>query len=194
MKKFTILTCALHTGSRISLERLNASHLFCYGACGYRESCDAETARRAIMLTVGELAVQSNIPTHVVRYYARIGLIQPARQQENGYRLFTSQEIARLSFIRMAKHLGFSLNEIKQIMGHADRGESPCEDVRKIIQHRIQENRAKIEQMMKLQTRMEQALAQWDHMPNGIPDGNSVCHLIESVEGSEENEPCNADT
>ncbi|WP_246345165.1 hypothetical protein [endosymbiont of Lamellibrachia barhami] len=45
------------------------------------------------------------------------------------------------------------------------------------IQHRIQENRVKIEEMMKLQERMEQALEQWDLMPDGIPDGNSVCHL-----------------
>ncbi|MBL3591199.1 MAG: MerR family transcriptional regulator [gamma proteobacterium endosymbiont of Lamellibrachia anaximandri] len=137
------------------------------------------------MLTVNELALESDTPAHVVRYYLRIGLIQPAAQQENGYRLFTSNDAARLRFIRMAKHLGFTLNEIKQITQHAELGESPCDDVRKIIQQRIHENRAKIEEMMKLQERMEQALEQWDLMPDGIPDGNSVCHLIESVEGSE---------
>lgn len=138
------------------------------------------------MLTVNELATQSGAPAHVVRYYVRIGLIQPAGQQENGYRLFTPQDATRLRFIRMAKHLGFTLNEIKQITRHADVGESPCEDVRKIIEHRIGENRAKIEEMMKLQTRMEQALEQWKLMPNGIPDGNNVCHLIESIENDAE--------
>jgi DNA-binding transcriptional MerR regulator len=138
------------------------------------------------MLTVNELATQSGAPAHVVRYYVRIGLIQPAGQQENGYRLFTPQDATRLRFIRMAKHLGFTLNEIKQITRHADVGESPCEDVRKIIEHRIDENRAKIEEMMKLQTRMEQALEQWKLMPNGIPDGNNVCHLIESIENDAE--------
>ncbi len=137
------------------------------------------------MLTVNELALESDTPAHVVRYYLRIDLIQPAAQQENGYRLFTSHDASRLRFIRMAKHLGFTLNEIKQITQHAELGESPCDDVRKIVQHRIHENRAKIEEMMKLQERMELALEQWDLMPDGIPDGNSVCHLIESVEGSE---------
>ena len=145
------------------------------------------------MLTVNELAIQSNAPAHVVRYYARIGLIQPAGQQENGYRLFTSQDATRIRFIRMAKHLGFTLHEIKQITWHADMGESPCDDVREIIQHRIEENRAKIEEMMKLQVRMEQALEQWKLMPNGVPDGDSVCHLIESVEGNEVQEPCHID-
>jgi DNA-binding transcriptional MerR regulator len=138
------------------------------------------------MLTVSELATQSDTAAHVVRYYVRIGLIQPASQQENGYRLFKLQDANRIRFIRMAKHLGFTLNEIKQITQHADIGESPCDDVRKIIQHRIEENRTKIEEMMRLQVRMEQALEQWKLMPDGVPDGNSVCHLIESVERSEE--------
>jgi DNA-binding transcriptional MerR regulator len=146
------------------------------------------------MLTVNQLAIQSSAPAHVVRYYVRIGLIQPAGQQENGYRLFTPQDANRIRFIRMAKHLGFTLNEIKLITRHADMAESPCDDVRKIIQHRIQENRVKIEEAMKLQARMEQALAQWKLMPNGMPDGNSICHLIESIEDSEGKEPCHVET
>ncbi len=135
------------------------------------------------MLTVKQLAVKSDVPAHVVRYYVRIGLIEPAAQQENGYRLFASKDAQRLRFIRMAKHLGFTLNEIKQITRHSDMGESPCDDVRKIIQHRIRENRSRIEEMGKLQSRMEEALQEWSQMPNGAPNGDSVCHLIEAVEG-----------
>jgi len=146
------------------------------------------------MLTVSELAVQSGSPAHVVRYYIRIGLIQPAGQQENGYRLFTSHDATLLRFIRMAKHLGFTLNEIKQILRHTDMGESPCEDVRMIVQHRIQENRDKIEEMIRLQTRMENSLKQWKRMPDGVPDGNSLCHLIESMEKDGGQEPCYAET
>lgn len=146
-----------------------------------------------IMLTVNELATRSDAPAHVVRYYVRIGLIQPAGQQANGYRLFSLQDASRLRFIRMAKHLGFTLNEIKQITSHADLGESPCDDVREIIQHRIQENRAKIEEMVKLQTRMELALEQWKSMPNGMPDGDSVCQLIESIECYNAIDVCYAD-
>lgn len=140
------------------------------------------------MLTVKQLAVQSGAPAHVVRYYVRIGLIWPAAQQENGYRMFDSKDALRLRFIRMAKHLGFTLNEIKQITRHADTGKSPCDDVRTIIQHRIKENRARIVEMGRLQTRMEEALQQWSLMPNGAPDGNSVCHLIEEAECNEDTE------
>ena len=134
------------------------------------------------MLTVNELAIQADAPAHVVRYYTRIGLIEPSAQQANGYRLFSPRDANRLRFIRMAKQLGFTLNGIREITRHAEHGESPCEDVRRIIQEHIEENHIKIEEMQKLQTRMEQALTQWESMPDGIPDGNSICHLIESFD------------
>ena len=122
------------------------------------------------MLTVNELATQSGAPAHVVRYYVRIGLIHPAGQQDNGYRLFAPTDAGRLHFVRMPKHLGFTLNEIREITQHAEHGESPCPDVRRIIRRRIRENRDKIEEMLRLQTRMEQALERWDTMPDGVPD------------------------
>ena len=134
------------------------------------------------MLTVNELAVQSKAPAHVVRYYARIGLIEPVGQQDNGYRLFSGKDAKKLRFIRMAKQLGFTLNEIRSITQHADMGESPCGDVRRVIQSHIEENRVKIDQMLKMQNRMELALEQWKNMPDGVPDGTSVCHLIESFD------------
>jgi DNA-binding transcriptional MerR regulator len=118
----------------------------------------------------------------VVRYYTQIGLLRPSGQRANGYRLFSSSDAGRLRFIRMAKHLGFTLKEIREITRHADMGESPCEDVRRIIQDHIEENRIRIREMQNLQDRMEQALAQWESMPDGVPDGHSICHLIESFE------------
>ena len=134
------------------------------------------------MFTVNELAARAAAPPQVVRYYARIGLLKPRRHQENGYRLFGKQDAQRLRFIRMAKQLGFTLGEIRQITEHADHCESPCDDVRKIIQQRIRENRSKIDAMVNLQGRMESAIELWESMPDGIPDGHSVCHLIESFE------------
>jgi len=140
------------------------------------------------MFTVNELAARAAAPPQVVRYYARIGLLKPRRHQENGYRLFRKQDAQRLHFIRLAKRLGFTLSEIRQITEHADHCESPCGDVRKIIQERILENRAKIDSMVNLQGRMDSALELWEDMPDGAPDGHSVCHLIESFEdGIDEN-------
>lgn len=140
------------------------------------------------MLTVAEIASASGVSPHTVRYYIKEGLISPAAQADNNYRLFTQQDVTRLRFIRMAKTLGFTLTEIRQILEHASIGESPCADVREIIQHHIIDNRQKIHELQALQTRMEQALEKWQDMPDKTPNGTSICHLIESMSDTTENE------
>ena len=132
------------------------------------------------MMTVSELANLSGATLHAVRYYTRMGLLRPDRNPDNGYHLYQPREVNWLRFIRQAKRLGYTLNEIKAMMHDADQGQSPCPRVREILQHRIVENRQQLEEVMILQTRMEQALLEWADKPDGIPDGNSVCHLIES--------------
>jgi len=61
--------------------------------------------------------------------------------------------------------------------------------VREIMQRHIKENRRKLEQALALQIRMEQALSQWRSMPDGAPDGNAICALIESFEGDDTSPP-----
>ncbi len=133
------------------------------------------------MLTVTELARKSDTTQHAVRYYTRLGLLRPERDPGNAYRLYHTREINWLRFIQQAKNLGYTLNEIKEIMHDADNKQSPCPRVREILQQRIKENRCRLDQLLSLQHRMENALQQWEKMPDGMPNGNSVCYLIESI-------------
>ena len=133
------------------------------------------------MYTVTELANRCNTTPHAVRYYTRMGLLRPQRHPDNGYRLYDTSEVPWLKFVQRAKNLGYTLKEIREIMHDADDNKSPCPRVREILMKRIKENRKRLDELMALQTRMEQALEQWKHMPDGVPDGHSVCHLIESV-------------
>ncbi len=131
------------------------------------------------MLTVTELANESGTTAHAVRYYTRLGLLRPERNPDNGYRLYQYTEVQWLRFVRQAKQLGYTLSEIREIMHDSDQGKSPCPRVREILKRRIEENREQLDSLMDLQKRMEQALIKWDTMPDGVPDGHSVCHLIE---------------
>ncbi len=141
------------------------------------------------MLTVSELANRSGATPHAVRYYTRKGLLRPDKNPHNGYHQYRVSEVTWLRFIRQAKGLGYTLNEIKAIMHDSDHEQSPCPRVREILQRRIVENRIKLEELMSLQTRMEQALLEWADMPDGVPDGHSVCHLIESFVSGADNAP-----
>jgi DNA-binding transcriptional MerR regulator len=132
------------------------------------------------MMTVNDLSRRTGVTSHAVRYYSRIGLLKPGRNPDNGYRLFDRSDLVRLKFIRQAQSLGFTLEEISEILAESEHGLSPCPKVRDILRRRIEENHRKVVELMDLQKRMEEALEHWSAMPDGMPDGHSVCHLIES--------------
>lgn len=131
-------------------------------------------------MTVSELSKLGGVAPHVVRYYVRIGLLKPVRNPDNGYKLFNKRDISQLKFIRQAQSLGFTLEEVAEIFNESEQGKSPCHNVRKILEERISDNRERVEELLNLQRRMEKALKKWDDMPDRTPDGDSVCHLIES--------------
>ena len=133
------------------------------------------------MLTAGVLAKKTNLPIYTVRHYTRIGLLHPKRNFENNYKVYQPSDAMRLKFIVAAKDLGFTLAEIIQILDKAEEGKSPCPSVRKLIEHRIEENRRKIKDLQELQKKMENAVKDWQDLEDSMPNGDSVCHLIESV-------------
>lgn len=134
------------------------------------------------MLTVSELSKVAQATPDAIRHYVRIGLLTPSRDPVNGYKLFSDDDIKKTKFIRRAKGLGFTLSDIKTIFNHSNDGRSPCPAVRDIIIQRVDENRSRLAELNRLQHRMDDALEKWQSMPDGEPDGEAICHLIESVE------------
>jgi MerR family transcriptional regulator, Zn(II)-responsive regulator of zntA len=137
------------------------------------------------MMTAAVLAKRTDTPIFTVRYYTRIGLLKPSRNLKNGYKVYKQSDKERLKFITAAKELGFTLAEIEEILDHAVHGESPCPMVREIVEKRIEENRRKLQEMRKLQKRLEKAADVWKSMKDSEPDGHSVCRLIESFADAE---------
>lgn len=132
-------------------------------------------------MTVSELARRAGVTADAVRHYTRNGLLVPIRDERNGYKCYSSNDLSRLLFIRKARLLGFSLADVSDILRESCHGRSPCPQVRKIMERRILETRRKLRDLQKLQMRMEHAAELWAHMPDGMPDGNAVCHLIEKI-------------
>lgn len=137
-------------------------------------------------MTASALAKRTNLPIYTVRHYTRIGLLKPSRDLRNGYRLYKTSDRERLSFISAAKELGFTLNEIEEILDHAVHGNSPCPMVREIVEKRVKQNKEKIRELKRLQVRIEKAVEMWKSMKNSEPDGHSICRLIESFAEGED--------
>jgi DNA-binding transcriptional MerR regulator len=133
--------------------------------------------------TVSQLAKTAKVTPDAIRHYVRIGLLQPGRNEGNGYKLFTPEDLQRVRFIRKARNLGYTLSDIQSILDDSNKGQSPCPKVRQIIEQRIEENKRRIQELQSLQTRMENALKKWRNLPDGIPDGDCICHLIEAING-----------
>lgn len=131
-------------------------------------------------MRIGELATQAEVSRDTIRHYVELGLLAPRRDPHNGYQLFDAAALERLRFIRVARALGFQLEEVRHIFAKARHGHSPCADVRDIIRQRLADTRSKIAALEALCARMEAAVQQWDAMPDGQPTGSSICQLIES--------------
>ncbi|WP_110667121.1 MerR family transcriptional regulator [Salinicola halophilus] len=130
-------------------------------------------------MKVTELARTAGVTPETVRHYTRQGLLVPTRDPNNGYQLFDRRALSRLRFIQRARTLGFSLKEVAEILEQADQGDSPCPLVRDLLAARLPCIRNQIEELQALAARMEQAIHEWSMLPDGTPNGDSICRLIE---------------
>lgn len=130
-------------------------------------------------MKVKEIAVGAGVNPDTVRFYTREGLLKPARNPDNNYQHYDADDLRRLRFARKARQLGFSLPEIRQILEQADDHHSPCPMVRDVFQQRLAEVEREIAELQQLRQRMTTALSAWQNMPDGTPDGHTICQLIE---------------
>jgi DNA-binding transcriptional MerR regulator len=88
-------------------------------------------------LTIGKLALATGAKVETIRYYEQIGLLPAPARSAGNYRTYESEHLRRLSFIRRARDLGFSIDQVRELMGLADRREQSCMAVDLIAnQHR----------------------------------------------------------
>ena len=131
-------------------------------------------------MKISDLAGQADVTVDTVRHYVALGLLKPRRNPGNGYQEFSPKDLARLRFIRGARELGFRLEDIQAIFADAECGQSPCPRVRDLMAERLAETRRRIDKLTLLCERMEGAMEEWRNTPDSVPDGHSVCRLIES--------------
>jgi DNA-binding transcriptional MerR regulator len=89
------------------------------------------------VFTIGRLARSANVPTSVVRYYERRGLLRPDERSAGNYRLYGVAALERLRFIRAAQEAGFTLKDITALTRIEDGPGSACAPVRGLIEARL---------------------------------------------------------
>jgi Cu(I)-responsive transcriptional regulator len=101
-------------------------------------------------LTIGDLAKRTTTKVETIRYYERIGLLPVPARTEGNYRSYAETHLARLSFIRRARDLGFSLDQVRDLLGLADERDRSCEAVDLIARQHLAEVERKIADLVSL--------------------------------------------
>ncbi|MBD3645320.1 MAG: MerR family transcriptional regulator [Alcanivorax sp.] len=131
-------------------------------------------------MRVSDLARKAGTTTETVRHYTDIGLLQPARDPNNGYRRYGNTDLRLLRFALKARHLGFTLTDIQSLADASRHGESPCGQVRMLIETRLEQVETQISELKSLSQRMRTAMAEWQTSPDRRLDDGRVCGLIDT--------------
>src|ERR1700733_3204621 len=115
------------------------------------------------MFSIGELARATGTKVETVRYYERIGLLpMPARTSGN-YRRYARPHLERLSFIRRGRDLGFSLEEVRELLRLSDDRSQSCAEVDRIARLHLTEIERKVADLGALRRELKQLIDQCGH-------------------------------
>lgn len=131
-------------------------------------------------LLIGELARKAGVSAPTVRYYEEIGLLPASSRTAAGYRRYTDAAVQDVRFIRKAQGLGFSLDEINEILKLSRAGGTPCSEVLTLARQHLAAVDERIAQLRQFRDHLASELAKWDGRKT--PTCQGLCQIIENAE------------
>lgn len=128
-------------------------------------------------MRIGALARRAGVNVQTVRYYERRGLLDDPRAEHDGYREYRNGTLERLLFIKRAQELGFTLNEIAELLTLRTDPGAHASDVRARAESKI----AEIDARMRDLKRIKEALTHLAGLCNGSTVGTSDCPLLDAL-------------
>jgi len=124
---------------------------------------------------IGALSKRTGCKVETIRYYERIGLLPDPPRSEGGHRIYSLEHLKRLTFIRRGRELGFTLDEIRTLLGLVDGGNYTCGEVKALTLEHLQEIRKKISDLKRLEESLTAIAAECE--------GGSVpkCPIIDTL-------------
>ena len=131
-------------------------------------------------LTIGELSTKTGVPSKTIRYYESIQILPEAQRKENGYRVYSDSDVERLTFIRSARALDFTLDDIREILAFRDREEPPCTYVMGLMKAQLTQIDQRIAELERLRGELSTLYQVGRALPEDAQMKTCVCHLIET--------------
>lgn len=133
-------------------------------------------------LTIGELAQQAGVGVQTVRYYERLGLLEPPARSASGYRQFDGEAAARLRFIRRAKDLGFTLDQIRQLLALRLKPGATCDEVKPQAEAKLTDIEAKITMLQRMAGVLRRLT---DACDGRAGDDVDTCPILQALEADD---------
>ena len=129
---------------------------------------------KANSMTIGGLAKAANVNVETIRYYQRRGLLSEPKRPPGGSRHSGSAAIDRLTFVKTAQQLGFSLDEVGDLLRLEDG--THCQEASALAEHKLKDVREKIERLVKIEKALSEMVSQCHAKPDSI-----ACPLVASL-------------
>lgn len=130
-------------------------------------------------ISIGLLARQAGCTVPTVRYYEEIGLLPTVPRTEGGRRVYGTATVRRLSFIRRCRDFGFSIEQVRELVGLVDEPSRPCVEVREVAAKHLAQVRAKLAELQVLEQNMAAFVCSCDTACAG---GAAVdCTILENL-------------
>jgi len=126
-------------------------------------------------MNIGEAAKSSGISAKMIRHYESVGLFPEAVRTESGYRQYTDKEVGTLRFIRQSRDLGFSIEQIRELLGLWQNRKRPSRQVRTLAQAHLNELDEKLKELQAMKATLEHLI----HCCQG--DDRPDCPIIETL-------------
>lgn len=134
----------------------------------------AETAVGPLIL-IGVLAKRTRCNIETIRFYEKAGVLPKPARTEGGHRVYSPAHVARLTFIRRTRELGFTLAEVRSLLHLVDESDRPCHEVKAIADTHLVAVKGKIADLRAMKTVLKDLVAKCD-------TGNELnCPLIEAL-------------
>jgi DNA-binding transcriptional MerR regulator len=138
-------------------------------------------------MVIHELAQHTGISAKTIRYYESITLLPPPKRASNNYRQYEPTDVERLRFIASARTLGFSLEDISEILAARDKGIAPCQRVLDTIGQRINRIDRRIAALLRLRDSLDQLQSEGAILPLDDVNGeHCICYLLKTYHNSEQ--------
>jgi len=133
-----------------------------------------------IPMTIGKLARAADVGVETVRFYERKGLIEKPHRPNGGFRRYPAEAAERIRFIRQAQELGFSLQEIAELLSLRADPKTECADVRDRARVKLSEVNAKIERLQSIRSALEGLIGTCPGR-----GGTESCTILDGLSGGE---------